>query len=74
MAIIKCPECSHAISDKAKSCPNCGYMINNNDDNSNSNTQSSDSYKETVALCVCIAICIVAIIAGVAFISYTQSK
>lgn len=23
MAIIKCPECSKGISDKAKSCPNC---------------------------------------------------
>lgn len=25
MALIKCPECGHEISDKAKICPNCGY-------------------------------------------------
>lgn len=27
MALIKCPECGKEISDKAKSCPNCGYPI-----------------------------------------------
>lgn len=25
MALIKCPECGNEISDKAKSCPHCGY-------------------------------------------------
>lgn len=25
MALIPCPECNKEISDKAKSCPNCGY-------------------------------------------------
>lgn len=27
MAIIKCPECNHEISDKAPSCPSCGAPI-----------------------------------------------
>lgn len=27
MAIIKCPECSHHVSDKAPVCPNCGVEI-----------------------------------------------
>lgn len=27
MAIIKCPECGKEVSDKAKSCPNCGCPI-----------------------------------------------
>lgn len=27
MALIKCPECGKKISDKATSCPNCGYPI-----------------------------------------------
>ena len=27
MAMIKCPECSHDISDKAKSCPHCGFPL-----------------------------------------------
>ena len=27
MAIIKCPECGHPVSDKAPTCPNCGVEI-----------------------------------------------
>lgn len=27
MALIKCPECSKEISDKAASCPHCGYSL-----------------------------------------------
>lgn len=27
MALINCPECGKEISDKAKSCPNCGYEL-----------------------------------------------
>lgn len=30
MSLIKCPECNKEISDKAKTCPNCGYPINSN--------------------------------------------
>lgn len=29
MAIINCPECNKGISNKAESCPNCGFPINN---------------------------------------------
>ena len=29
MALIKCPECGKEISDKAASCPKCGYPIQN---------------------------------------------
>ncbi len=28
MALIKCPECGKEISNKASSCPSCGYPIN----------------------------------------------
>ena len=28
MALLKCPECAHDVSDKAVSCPNCGYPMN----------------------------------------------
>lgn len=28
MALLKCPECSHNVSDKALSCPHCGYPMN----------------------------------------------
>lgn len=27
MALINCPDCSKEISDKAKSCPHCGYPL-----------------------------------------------
>ena len=27
MSMIKCPECGHSVSDKAKTCPNCGVRI-----------------------------------------------
>lgn len=27
MALIKCKECGKEISDKAKKCPNCGYVV-----------------------------------------------
>ena len=31
MALIKCPECGKEISDKAKSCPHCGFPIEQKD-------------------------------------------
>lgn len=27
MALFQCPECGHQISDRAKHCPNCGYVL-----------------------------------------------
>jgi hypothetical protein len=27
MALISCPECAHSLSEKAKSCPHCGYPL-----------------------------------------------
>ena len=32
MALIECPECKKQVSDKATSCPHCGYPINNEND------------------------------------------
>lgn len=28
MALLKCSECGHDVSDQAPSCPNCGVLIN----------------------------------------------
>lgn len=28
MSLIQCPECNHDVSDKAVSCPNCGFPLN----------------------------------------------
>lgn len=30
MAMIKCPECGSDVSDKAASCPHCGYAVASN--------------------------------------------
>jgi predicted RNA-binding Zn-ribbon protein involved in translation (DUF1610 family) len=27
MALIKCPECRHEVSDTAETCPHCGYRL-----------------------------------------------
>jgi hypothetical protein len=32
MAMVKCSECGHRISDKAKSCPSCGVSYDNSSD------------------------------------------
>lgn len=52
MALIKCPECEKEISDRAKSCPNCGCPINNeNDDIIKENTNRiliAERVKETI--------------------------
>jgi len=34
MALINCPECNKEVSDKAVSCPNCGYPMNRNESES----------------------------------------
>ena len=31
MALIHCPECGKEISDKAESCPKCGYLLRKNE-------------------------------------------
>lgn len=30
MALVKCPECGKEISDVAKACPNCGFILHKN--------------------------------------------
>ncbi|WP_395025406.1 zinc-ribbon domain-containing protein [Robinsoniella sp.] len=43
MALVKCPECGWKISDKADSCPGCGYPINK-DINMNKNQLNKCPY------------------------------
>lgn len=38
MALINCPECGHAVSDSAPSCPNCGFDL----------TKSSKDFKPVI--------------------------
>jgi len=54
MALIKCPECSKEISDKAATCPQCGCPINNKQNSTFTHTLPSmlwDSEDETY-ICV----------------------
>ena len=43
MAIIKCPECQNEISDKALSCPKCGYPIASETVNSQTHTAETQT-------------------------------
>jgi hypothetical protein len=27
MALIRCPDCGHSVSNQARTCPNCGYPL-----------------------------------------------
>lgn len=42
MALINCPECNQEISDKSKTCPNCGYPLEDNNTNVINQTQSGE--------------------------------
>ena len=69
MSLIKCPECGKDISDKAQSCPNCGYVLNifsckNEDDISKAKTG-----KKT-GLFVFAFIFVFAIASGIAYILF----
>ena len=42
MALIKCPECNNEISDKAESCPKCGYELNISEETTKDKSFSKD--------------------------------
>ncbi len=50
MAIIQCPECGKDVSDKAKSCPNCGCPINEDVQNTNDNDSSKRKTGSTLII------------------------
>lgn len=43
MALIKCPECNHDVSDKAKICANCGFPISEMISNGNDSDKTESS-------------------------------
>lgn len=43
MALIKCPECGHDVSDKAKACPNCGFPMSIEEKKVSNNIEEMDS-------------------------------
>ena len=54
MALIKCPECDNDISDKAQSCPNCGYELAKKSTNSSTKPKSNFNYKYLVIVLIVI--------------------
>ena len=54
MALTKCPECGNTISDKAISCPHCGYVIKQQVNNLNTPKKSGN--KGILVLLVVVAI------------------
>lgn len=43
MALIKCPECGREISDKSKHCINCGFPLNEIEENINSTDRNTNN-------------------------------
>lgn len=44
MALVNCPECNHQVSDKAISCPNCGFPIAETIKQENVNTNTNNDF------------------------------
>ena len=62
MALIKCKECGHDVSDKASACPNCGCPIGNVD-------KQPEKTKTLLWLLVVALLCL---IGGGGYYAYTQ--
>ena len=62
MALINCPECKHEVSDKAKSCPNCGYKICAQNTSSIISQTIDILLKKPIILCLCIGLIICSIV------------
>lgn len=44
MALIKCPECELQVSDKALSCPHCGFPLRETHEQKRRSIQSEGDY------------------------------
>ena len=62
----KCPECGKEISDKAKSCPKCGYPINYDDqlydDESEDDYEDDEDNRPTISSVIAVVLGLLAII------------
>ena len=54
MALINCPECKNKISDKAESCPKCGYEINKNRNNNLGIKKNNSNYVMIVIVIILV--------------------
>lgn len=83
MAIIKCPECGHSVSDKAPFCPSCGLVIAgkqtteaNTKSTNPRQTQRKDDPKDkgTNKTLIVVAVIFALIVAGVCFYFYHNAQ
>lgn len=54
MALINCPECKNKISDKAESCPKCGYEFNKNKNSNLGSKKNNSNYMVIVVVIVLV--------------------
>ncbi len=64
MAMISCPECGKYISDKANTCPNCGYPVNPSNEPS---IPEQPKKRRNVGIYIFIGIIVILLIIGVSF-------
>lgn len=72
MAIINCPECGNSISDKARSCPNCGCPTSNPAQASTQNRYAHypelKPYCDQVKLSLWMAVAALILVNGIGFV------
>ena len=51
MALVKCSECGHMVSDKAVSCPNCGCPMQPQNESCDTCPECSHSVSKTASIC-----------------------
>lgn len=71
MALIVCPECGNAVSDKAMRCPNCGFPLReiNNVSQSTNNSGASTTGKRRILILLCIVLLVALLIVLVVVIN-----
>src|SRR5574344_1339556 len=84
MAIIKCPECGHPVSDKAPTCPNCGVEIagkvnlnvpqQNINENNNAPKSGTPTPKKGISRVLVASFIIALLICGIVFYFYHDAQ
>ena len=71
MALYKCPECGHIISDRADACPNCGYVLKTY---TTPNNNANNRHNITIILAVIALIAALALIGILLYKSNTANN
>ena len=71
MALIKCPECGHQVSDKAATCPSCGVAIAGNVKRENEVPKGKRSMTIPIVAGV---VAVIAVLVGLYFYNNVQDR